>query len=285
MERRQPDEVVQAWRESAPFWEKHRETVRLMFAPMTDALVEEARITRGMNVLDVACGSGEPGLTLAEIVGSNGSVTCTDIISEMVAATQQAAADRGLTNMKFRQCGADALPFDENTFDATVCRLGAMFFPDPVAGLRKMLRVTKPDRKVALAVWHNSESNPLFHVVTDVLDRYIESSPDDPDAPGAFRFAQPGTLVRLLKEAGAANVSERIVEFRITAPVSLDEFWTVRSELSDTVRQKLAHIDKSLYSRAKREVLEAARSFFPDGKMNFPARAIIGSGFANDTTT
>jgi ubiquinone/menaquinone biosynthesis C-methylase UbiE len=278
MERRQPEEVVQAWRESAPFWQKHRETVRLMFAPMTDALVKEARITRGMNVLDVACGSGEPGLTLAEVVGSNGSVTCTDIISEMVAAAQQAAADRGLANMKFRQGAADALPFDENTFDATVCRLGAMFFPHPVAGLRKMLRVTKPDGKVALAVWDNSKSNPLFHVVTDVLNRYIHSSPDDPDSPGAFRFAQPGTVTRLLKEAGAANVSERILEFHITAPVSLDEFWTVRSELSDTVRQKLAQIDKSLHTRARQEVLEAARCFFPDGKMNFPAKAIIGSG-------
>jgi SAM-dependent methyltransferase len=285
MQRKQPDEVMQAWRESAPFWEKHRETVRLMFTPMTGALVEEARINGGMNVLDVACGSGEPGLTLAEVVGSTGSVTCTDVISEMVVASEQAASRRGLTNMKFRQCAADALPFNENTFDAVVCRLGAMFFPDPLAGLREMLRVTKPNGKVALVVWHNSESNPFFYIVTDVLDRYVESSPEDPDTPGAFRFAQPGALVRILNEAGAANVGERILEFHITAPISLDEFWTVRSELSDAVRQKLTQIDPSSHARVKQDVLEAAWSFFPDGKMNFPAKAIIGSGFANDTTT
>jgi SAM-dependent methyltransferase len=285
MERKESDEVVQAWRESAPFWEKHRETVRLMFAPMTGALVEQARISEGMNVLDVACGSGEPGLTLAEIVGPNGSVTCTDIISEMVAATQEAAGRLGLTNMKFRQCTGDALPLGNNTFDATVCRLGVMFFPDPLAGLREMLRVTKPGGKIALAVWHNSESNPFFHIVTDVLDRYVEPAPDDAGGRGAFRFAQPGALVQILKEAGAVNVGERILEFHITAPISLDEFWTVRSELSDTVRQKLAQIDQRLHARVKEDVLEASRRFFPDGKMNFPAKAIIGSGFANDTRT
>ena len=256
-----------------------------MFAPITGALVEEARITAGMNVLDVACGSGEPGLTLAEIVGANGSVTCTDIISQMVSASEQAAGRRGLTNMKFYGCTAEALPFSNNMFDATVCRLGAMFFPDPVAGLREMLRVTKPGGKIALAVWHSSESNPFFYIVTDVLDRYVEPHPDDPAAAGAFRFAQPGALVQILKEAGAANVRERILEFHITAPISLDEFWTVRSELSDTVRQKLAQIDQSLQARVKHDVVEAARSFFPDGKMSFPAKVIIESGFANDTRT
>ncbi len=183
---------MRAWRESAPFWEKHRETVRLMFEPVTRALVEDAHIAAGMRVLDVACGSGEPGLTLAEIVESKGCVTCTDIISEMVASAQQAAARHNLTNIKFRQCAADSLPFPNGSFDATVCRFGVMFFPEPLAGLREMLRVTNQDGRVALAVWHNSESNPFFHVVTEILSRYVESPPDDPQARGRISFRRAG---------------------------------------------------------------------------------------------
>ena len=272
------DDVVRAWRKSAPFWEKHRETVRLMFEPVTRALVDDARIAAGMSVLDVACGSGEPGLTLAEVVESKGCVTCTDIISEMVGSAQKAATRRNLTNMKFRQCAADSLPFPNGSFDAAVCRFGVMFFPQPLAGLREVLRVTKQDGRVAFAIWHNSDSNPFFHVVTDVLSRYVEMPADDPQAPGAFRFAEPGALARILKQAGAINVRERMLDFFVAAPISPDEYWTLRSEMSETIREKLARIDQSQHAQMKQHVIEAARPFFLEDRMKFPARAIIVSG-------
>lgn len=249
-----------------------------MFEPVTRALVEDAHIAAGMSVLDVACGSGEPGLTLAGIVESEGSVTCTDIIPEMVASTQQAATSRKLTNIKFQQCAANSLPFPNGSFDATVCRFGVMFFPEPLAGLREMLRVTRQDGRVALAVWHQSKSNPFFHIVTEVLSRYVESPPDEPEAPGAFRFAEPGALARILKQSGAVDVRERVFDFFIAAPISPHEFWTVRSEMSDAVREKLAQIDQAQHAEVKQHVIEAVSAFFPEGQMQFPAKAIIVSG-------
>jgi ubiquinone/menaquinone biosynthesis C-methylase UbiE len=278
MNQKEPDDVVRAWRESAPYWEKHRETVRLMLEPVTRALIEDADIAKPKNVLDVACGAGEPGLTLAEVVGPTGSVTCTDIIPEMVAAVERQAARLKLTNMKFRQSAADALPFDDNTFEATVCRFGAMFFPDPMAALREMLRVTKPKGKMALAVWHNKESNPFFSVVTDILAKYVESDTEDPHAPGAFRFAEPGKLSQILEQAGAIEVRERVLKFRIAAPLSPAEFWTLRSEMSETVRATLPRLNHEQQKRVQQEVIETARQFFPQNQMSFPAKAIIVSG-------
>ena len=273
---------MQAWRESAPFWEKHRETVRVMFEPVTRGLVEAADIAEGMKVLDVACGSGEPGLTLAGIVGPYGSVTSTDIVVEMVAAAQREAARRRLTNMNFRPCPADSLPFEDNTFDAAICRLGAMFFPDPLAGLREMLRVTRSGRKVALAVWHNSESNPFFHIVTNVLSKYVESPPEDSQEGGPFRFARPGALAQILKQAGAANVREHVLDFAVAAPISPEEFWTVRSEMSETMREKLGQIERGRHTQVKRDLIEATRAYFPEGTMKFPAKAIVVSGAKNN---
>lgn len=278
MSPKKPDDVVRAWRESAPYWEKHGDTVRLMFEPMTRALIEDADVTDGMKVLDIAGGAGEPSLTLAQIVGSMGSVTCTDIVAEMVSAAEHQAARLGLTNMKFCQCAANALPFDDETFDAAVCRLGAMFFPDPLAALREMLRVTKPRGRVALAVWHNNESNPFFSVVTDILSHYIESPPEDTPAPGAFRFAEPGALRQILEKAGAIRVRERVFEFRIAAPLSPEEFWTLRSEMSETVRGKLGRLGTDQRKRVQQEAIEAARPFFAQDQMSFPAKAIIISG-------
>jgi ubiquinone/menaquinone biosynthesis C-methylase UbiE len=278
MKQKESDDVVRAWRESAPYWEKHRETVRLMFEPITRALIEDGGIVEGSKVLDIACGAGEPGLSLAQVVGPMGSVTCTDIVAEMVTAVERQATRRKMTNMKFCTCAGDALLFDDEIFDAVVCRFGAMFFPDPLAALREMLRVTKPKRKVALAVWHNKKSNPFFSIVTNILEKYIESSAEEPLTPGPFRFAEPGMLSQILEQAGATNVRERVLRFRIAAPLSPAEFWTVRSEMSETVRETLPRLNQAQQKRVQQEVIEAARQFFPQDQMSFPAKAILVSG-------
>jgi ubiquinone/menaquinone biosynthesis C-methylase UbiE len=195
------ENIVEAWRESAQYWAKHSDLIRMMFMPLTRALIEHAGIHEGQSVLDVAGGSGEPSLTIAEVVGPAGSVTCTDAVQEMVETARRDAQRRGVTNVQFRQCMADALPFPSDSFDVTVCRLGAMFFPDPVAGIREMLRVTKPSGSLALAVWHKSELNPFCHLITSVIDRHINPGAVDPDAPNAFRFAEPGKLAGVMTEA------------------------------------------------------------------------------------
>jgi ubiquinone/menaquinone biosynthesis C-methylase UbiE len=249
-----------------------------MFAPLTEALIEDASISEGQTVLDVAGGAGEPSLTIAEKVGLTGSVICTDAVAEMVAAAESEAHSRGLTNITFRQCVADSLPFDNDTFDAVVCRLGVMFFPDPHAALREMLRVTKPGGALAFAVWHQNELNPFTYIVTDVISRYVDSPPADPDALGAFRFAEPGKLASILMRAGANDVREQVLHFRIEAPISASEFWAMRSETSDTLREKLARLTSDKVLRVKQEVEEAGGEFFPNGQMNFPAQMIIVTG-------
>jgi len=272
------EEVLRAWRESAPYWEKHGHLIRTMFEPITRALIDEAGIRPGQSVLDVAGGTGEPSLAIAELVGLSGLVTCTDAVAEMLAAAEREAARRQLPNVKFRQCEADSLPFESNGFDVAVCRLGVMFFPDPLASLREMLRVTKPGGRLSLAVWRDAEFNPFFRIVTEVISRYLETLPGDPEAPGAFRFAEPGKLASMLKQAGAANIVERVFNFHIQAPMTPEGFWRLRTETSDTLREKVAQLSAEQLHQATREVQEAAQEFFLNHQMSFPAQAIIVTG-------
>jgi SAM-dependent methyltransferase len=191
----QADKVLGEWRENAFYWQKHRDPIRTMFQPITQRLIDDAGIVQGQSVLDVAGGAGEPSLTISERVGPTGSVMCTDVVGEMVNIAQSEAQRVGLTNIEFRQCAADSLPFENDSFDVVVCRLGAMFFPDPLAAMREMLRVTKPSGVIALAVWGKSELNPFFSLSNEALERQLPApSPADRDAPGAFRFAEPGKL-------------------------------------------------------------------------------------------
>ena len=215
----QPDqEVIKRWRGSAPFWEKHREVIRAMFAPVTQALVEDSLIASGHTVLDIATGPGEPALNLAALVGPAGKVFGIDPIPGMIEGARRAASRLEVKNVQFEVAFADQLPFPADTFDAVISRFGAMFFPAPVDAAREILRVLKTGRKLALAVWHFAEKNPFHYSLSRVIDRHIQPPPPDPDALDAFRFATPGKLREALSEAGASAVSERLLQFSIQAP-------------------------------------------------------------------
>src|ERR1700694_11125 len=275
----QPEqEIVERWRGSAPFWEKHRDIIRGMFAPVTQALIEAAGIDSQDSILDIATGPGEPALTIAALAGPSGKVVGIDPIPEMVAAARRAAERLELKNVQFEVAFADHLPFPAGTFDAVISRFGVMFFPSPLDGVRELLRVLKPGRKLALAVWHFAERIPFHYALSRVIDRYVDSPPLAPDALDAFRFAPPGKLKDVLAEAGALNPSERLLQFRIEALISVDDFWTLRQEMSDKLREKMAMLSEKQASEVKSEMLEALSEYSIDHGMSFPGEVLIVSG-------
>ncbi|MGH9930698.1 MAG: class I SAM-dependent methyltransferase [Pyrinomonadaceae bacterium] len=271
-------EVLAAWEVSSQYWNKHQALIEQMYAPLSRALIEEAHIASAQTVLDVGGGSGEPSLTIAPVVGESGSVTYTDPAAGMVKAAQGQAERRGLTNIKFHQCPAEQLPFSDVSFDVAVSRLSVMFFPDIVAGLREVLRVVKPGGHVSFLVWAGKEGNPFFSVVAEILDRFVPAEPEDEDAPGAFRFAAPGKLAKLLLEAGATSVTERTLEFSIEAPINVERFWEMRSEMSDTFRNKLARLVPDQVAAIKYTVQKKVASYFKTGGMVFPGQVLLVTG-------
>jgi len=269
---------LDAWEESAPFWRKHAATVRKLFGPITVALLEAAAIERAESVLDVAGGAGEPSLTIANALHGKGTVVYTDGVREMVLTARNEADRSGLTNLHFTQCVGEALPFQSHSFDAVVSRLGVMLFSDPAASISEMVRVLKPNGRMALAVWHTQISNPFFYVAANVLARYVESPPEDPDAPGAFRFAEPGKLDGLLMAAGAIDVNSFLLKFNIEAAITPRQFWQLRSELSETLRGKLATLSQAQLDSISNDVEKAGEAFYDRGSMRFPAEVLIVSG-------
>jgi ubiquinone/menaquinone biosynthesis C-methylase UbiE len=272
------NEALHAWQTSARYWDKYRVLITEMFAPLTSGLVEEAHIGIGQKVLDIGGGSGEPSLTISTIVGPTGSVMYTDPVAGMLESTQAEATRRGVKNIHFRQCSADELPFEACTFDVAVGRLSAMFFADPAAAVREALRVVHKDGCVTFAVWGPKEANPFFSTITDVIDQFVEIRLQNPDAPDAFRFAVPGKLAGILEQADAKNVIERQLNFQIEAAISFEQFWQLRTEMSETLREKMARLTPAQLPTVKQAVADAARRYFANGTMSLPAQALIVSG-------
>jgi SAM-dependent methyltransferase len=217
-------------------------------------------------------------MSIAERVGHEGKVVGIDVIPEMVEAARREANRREFRNAAFEVAPADQLPFEDSAFDAVVSRFGVMFFRSPVDSVREMLRVLKPGGKVAFAVWHFEERNPFHYAVSQIVKRYVNSPPPSPASPDAFRFAEPGDLLGVLAKAGAAAASERLLRFSIRAPIPVEQFWALRSEMSDKFRTNLALLSSEQRAELGREVVQALRAFSVDGGMSFPAEVLIVSG-------
>jgi len=271
-------DIISQWSESAPYWEKYREVIREMFAPVTQELIAEAEISNGHSVLDIAMGPGEPALTIADVVGPEGRVVGTDAVAEMVEAARRENRRRNLSNASFAVAQAEKLPYADNTFDAVVCRFGVMFFPSPPDAVREMLRVVKPGGRLALAVWHYGEKNPFHYSVSEVVERYV-ATPAAAGPPDMFRFAAPGELLGIVANAGARATSERLLRFPIRAKrISAEDFWTLRSEMSEKLRTKLKSLSPAQLAELKSEAIEAIRAYsFQDG-IRFPGEVLIVTG-------
>ncbi|HKG59260.1 MAG TPA: class I SAM-dependent methyltransferase [Pyrinomonadaceae bacterium] len=103
----------------------------------------------GMTVLDVACGTGNLAIPAAR-TGAN--VTGVDIAPNSVEQARQNAKAEGL-NAKFDEGDAEALPYDDASFDAVVTMFGAMFAPRPELVAGELKRVCRPGGVIAMANW------------------------------------------------------------------------------------------------------------------------------------
>ena len=116
--------------------EKWKAKSALLGSAVTEALVEYSCPTRGMSVLDLASGTGEPAISLAQRVGPQGSVTAVDQSAELLAIAAERARNKKLGNLTTQQADAHQLPFDDRSFDLATCRFGVMFFSDVPASAR-----------------------------------------------------------------------------------------------------------------------------------------------------
>ena len=132
------------WDQAASGWNAHTAQIREWLQPATEAMLEMAGVRRGARVLDVAAGAGDQTLDIAQRVGPDGYVLATDLSGSILEFAKGNARRAGYGNVGTLVADGESLQIDEGGFDATVCRLGLMLFPDPRQGLREMYRALKP---------------------------------------------------------------------------------------------------------------------------------------------
>lgn len=111
--------------------------------------INRLNLKPGMKVLDVACGTGNLALPAAR---AGAEVTGVDIAPNLVEQARENAKREGL-NVKFDEGDAEALPYEDASFDAVVTMFGAMFAPRPELVAAELKRVCRPGGFIAMANW------------------------------------------------------------------------------------------------------------------------------------
>jgi ubiquinone/menaquinone biosynthesis C-methylase UbiE len=183
-------------------------------------------LAAGQTVLDVACGTGEPGLTLARR-NPQARLLGVDSAAAMIAIAQGKAARAGLRNARFEVMSSDALTLADRSVDAVISRFGLLLFGDVPASARELGRVLRPGGSFSLAVWDDMEKNTLVHTMMRVLGGHLPKEHKSP-LDALQQWAADGVRLRLLNDAGLGVVESEMFSW----PYRFESFAAVWDLLS-----------------------------------------------------
>lgn len=270
------DQQKESWNRFSQGWKKWNDLIMDSLKPAGDEIIRSLNLKNDAKVLDVASGTGEPGLTIAEML-PGGKVISTDLAENMVKMAWEMANKRGVRNFESRVSDVSELPFEDNTFDAVSCRFGFMFFPDMFLAAKEMVRVLKPGGRLAVAVWNVPEKNFWVTAIAGTINKNMDLPAPPPDAPGMFRCAKNGLIQDLFRQAGLKNTSETEVAGKLNCGTA-DVYWDMMTEIAAPFVAALSKADDTTKAKIKNEVFDLIRQKYPDGNVVIDSSALVIAG-------
>jgi ubiquinone/menaquinone biosynthesis C-methylase UbiE len=267
------DQQKASWNKFSPGWKKWDDLNMDFLKPMGDEIISLINPKGADVVLDIAAGTGEPGLTIATML-KGGKVIITDLSDDMLEIARENAMKRGIENIETLACDVCELPFADNNFDAISCRFGFMFFPDMLIAAKEMVRVLKPGGKIATSVWNVPENNFWVTAIMGTIIRNMELPAPLPGSPGMFRCAKDGFISDLFLQAGLKNITQKEIVGKMNFKTT-DVYWSMMTEVVSLVVAALSKADDDMKNKIMKEVYQELNKIFPDGNILMDSSALI----------
>jgi ubiquinone/menaquinone biosynthesis C-methylase UbiE len=271
--------VRNTWEAAASGWAKWEDVFSRGLDPVTNVMLDMAGIGPGLRVLDVACGAGHQTLLAARRVGPNGEVTACDISETMLEHVRRNADAAGLKNVSTIASPAERLPASDTQYDAAICRLGLMLFPDPASAVNAIRSLLKASGRLAGLVFTTPTNNPFMAQPMSILLRHAGKEPPSPGQPGIFSLGQAGVLEDLFGNNGFADVQSQIVRSPLNLATAEDALQMIQQAFG-AYRAVVADLSADDQEAAWSEVLECLKQFESENGFETELEFVIASGAA-----
>ena len=196
-------------------WERAAEHYADAFGSLTrttaDPLLDAVGVREGVRLLDVACG---PGFVAGVAVSRGAEVIGLDFSPAMIAQARRAHPP-----VQFREGDAEALPFEDVSFDAVIMNFGLLHLARPDTAIAEARRVLRPGGRYAFTVWAAPEHAVGFGMVLKAVETFGRTGVGLPEGPPFFRFSDATECRRVIEHAGFEAIAVR------TLPLT----WTLAS--------------------------------------------------------
>ncbi len=266
------------WDVAASGWNAHTSQLRDWLREPTEAMCRMAGVVPGARVLDVAAGAGEQTEVIARQVGREGYVLATDLSPAILSLATENAVRGGWGPVETRVADGEDLQVAAASFDAAVCRLGLMFFPDPLRGLREIHRALRPGGGVCTMVFSRPEKNPCVTILMSTALKHAGLPARDPFMPGGLlSLGQPGRIDALFRSAGFYDVATTAVDAVFRLP-SVDDYLEFVRNSASPILQILQGLDPAATKAAWREMRERLSAFTTPRGWEGPNELLLTAG-------
>src|SRR5438132_1786729 len=162
-------------------------------------LLDAAKVSGKMSILDVGCGPGYVSAAAAE----RGAIPIgLDFSEEMIAI-----AKKKFPRIEFRQGDAQNLPFPDASFDRVVANFALLHLANPARACAEAARVLKSDGRFGFTTWAKISENPFVKLVDDAIRAHANLDVGLPEGPPYYLFASPDEFRKALERAGFDGAS------------------------------------------------------------------------------
>lgn len=259
--------------------EKWKAKSAVMGSAVTEALVEYAAPRPGMQVIDLASGTGEPGISLAARVVPGGTVTATDLSAELLELAAERARKKNLPNFFTRPSDVHDLPFPDKTFDLASCRFGVMYFKEAGRALSEIRRVLKPGARACFVAWGTAEQ-PYWQTTMKIVHRHVGGTMLEGGSEDIFCFAASGSLSGALAAAGFRDIEESERGVAWTWRGTAEEVFEYARAVSTPFRPMLERVQEEQWPGILAEAHAAIDRYRVGEEIRFGAQVVLASGRA-----